>query len=94
LYSHICSLEPKPVKTDMIFEIGLTKKQRFDYFQWVFSFRADLAFAEARKPNASPEVKALAEKLDYIIKEQRKRFVDDPTIFSATNCIIGLVYKG
>ncbi len=97
LYSHIRSLEPKPVKTEMIFEIystvGMTKKQRLDYFQWVFSFRADPAFAEAKKPNASPEVKALAEKLDYIIKEQRKRFVNDPAIFSATNCIIGLSYK-
>ncbi len=98
LYSHIDRLEPKPSRTEMIFEIystaGMTREQRLDYFEWVFSFRADPAFALAREPNASPEAKVLAEKLDHIIKEQRERFANDKTIFSATNCMVGLVYKG
>lgn len=98
LYLHMNHLEPKPAKTEMTFEIystvGMSKKQRLDYFKWVFSFRADPAFSAAKEPNASPEAKVLAEKLDYIIKVQRKRFENDPTIFSATNCIVGLAYKG
>ncbi len=69
LFSHICSLEPKPIRTEMIFEIystvGMTKEQRLDYFEWVFSFRADPAFAIANEPDALPEVKKLAVKQYY-----------------------------
>lgn len=98
LYMSLTKLEPKPIKTEMIFEtystVGMTSKQRLDYFNWVFSFRANPAIVVAEEPNATLADKALADKLGKIINEKRKKFTEDSSFFSSTCCMVGLTYKG
>lgn len=98
IFSHMQRLSPKPLKTDMDFKLdstaGMTLAERLAFYDDNYSFRANYAIRVANAESATEADIFLAERLERIVREQRKRFEREDDIFSVTIQNIGIAYKG
>ena len=97
IYTHMVGLMPEPTEIQMEFDVhstvGMNDKQRVDFFDDNYSFRANYAKQLASKPSASKSDIELSDRLCETIKKQRQRFENESRLFSLTVQNIALAYK-
>lgn len=98
IYTHMVGhLMPEPTDIQMEFDVhstvGMNEKQRIDFFDDNYSFRANYAKQLAQKPASTKSDINLSDKLCEIIEKQKIRFANEPGLFSLNVQNIAIAYK-
>ena len=90
-------LIPEPAKIEMEFDVqstvGMSAKERVDYFDDNYSFRDRYAKSLANKEIATKADIEFSDGLSRIIEEQREYFKTEYRLFSLTVQNIALAFK-